>query len=207
MGLFDWLLGRKGESSSPGPVPTPAVPLTPQALAQLAGAQASAHLLALAQELGKRASSASWAQAHQELVRAYFGLASLYAGGRISDPAAFSRFGGAMLDALCEPTDPQIREIHRAALQGDACVSDAVCTYVRGQPSPEDLEVARQCAAQLELDFDDAVRMLCAHLHLRLMGLFGVATTEARFLESWKLTAELVEQAWSEMAARFGGPG
>ena len=67
--------------------------------------------------------------------------------------------------------------------------------------------MARQCAAQLELDFDDAVRMLCAHLHLRLMGLFGVAMTEARFLESWKLTAELVEQAWSEMAARFGGPG
>lgn len=172
----------------------------PKEMAHMVAAVAMAHLRALAEHLELEQAEDEWTDAAHELIRAYFGLASLHAGRCIRDEEALNRFGVSMLAELRAYAEAG-GELIRTAFEDDAVMEHSIRLYVNGRPADEDAAAVRESATLLSIDLDDAnpVVMLGLHAHVRSMRSLGIERRDLRYIGGWMVTASRITSAMTKL--------
>jgi hypothetical protein len=171
---------------------------TPKLMAYTAVALAGA----LADDLRKGnflSEAGPWNEVIKEHFRAYFCLASVYAGTCLDD-VALNRYGAAMLDSLVN-YQGEGRDLVQQAFADVPALDDAIACYVRGNPSAADRMAIDDHRALLHLSESNPLHFFAGKVHLRTMRLLGLHKRNApeAFLKAWYTTLSFISAAASNV--------
>ena len=140
-----------------------------------------------------------WNEIIKEHFRAYFCLASVYAGNCL-DEVALNRYGAAMLDSLMN-YQGEGADLVRQAFADLPALDDAIACYVHGTPSAADRMALDDNRALLHLSETHTLHFFAGKVHLRTMRLLGLHKRNApeAFLMAWYTTLSFVSAAASNV--------
>jgi hypothetical protein len=176
------------------------IKISPKDLASSTIVLADLHCSSLLRTLAVQFSQgrdAEWLSIRTELHRAYFAMACVRVGQRISDESTLNRYFEAMLAALRSDSGPAA-DIIRQVYADEHAVAYCVRLYAHGQPSPEDYAAVLEVPSPTPLDFQHPFRMFCAYFQLRSLRILDAHWYDVPNLcwPAWRVNTDRFRRAW-----------